>query len=187
MLPSCVSSPLHLRSGAAGLPAAASSKVVSPACGSPPAPRHPFLGHWPVRRLLWSSSTRSRTRTYFPCCLTRPRPLQPPPCHRPFSFGHLLLDCLWDGLPEGCRGSPITVLLTQCPLRPLSLSPSLVTSGFSWIQKTSSAFSFPPQPVCWALLLDQWGEQHPPAPRSPFPPRRIRSIVTQGTILSWHP
>lgn len=36
------------------------------------------------------------------------------------------------------------------------------------------------QPMCWVPLSDQRGEQ------PPFPPRRIRSIITQGTILGWH-
>lgn len=63
-------------------------------------------------------------------------------------LGHLLLDVSEMGFPRAAGAAPSQYCSPKRPLRPLRLSPALVTSGFSWTHKASSALSSPPQPVC---------------------------------------
>ena len=140
-------------------------KALSPEPGEAPTPLRPFSDIGLSEGFSEAAPPEAGPEPVSPCCLT---PLWPPRCHRhsclsrPSAPGHL-----WDGLPKGCRGSPVTVLLTQRPLRPLRLSPALVTSGFSWTHKASSALSSPPQPVLSSAVRPARGAALYPPPPTP--------------------
>lgn len=152
-------------------PSSCQKEGSAPSLGKPSS-RPPLLGPRPV-------SARGRTRiSCFRACLN-----SPPATLLPLSCLSILATCSWMSLRWASwrlPGQPHHSIAHPVPSQAPQPLPCLGYIRFTRTQKTSSALSSPLQPVCWALLLDQRGEH------SPFPPRRIRSIITQGTILGWH-